>query len=324
MKRRQLLKAGAAAAASATVSGTWAQAPWAPSAPVRLVVPFTAGGPFDLYARAVADRIGPRLGQPVVLDFKPGAGQVIGADFVRRQPPDGLTLFIMSTTFLLNSVMIKVPYDAVEGFTPVIELGDGDFIIAVNNEKNPARNPQQFIEWAKAAQDKAFFGIPNVGGGGHLIGELINKRAGLSMKPVAYKGSAPMMTELLGGQISVIIETLGTVKPFLDTGKVSVVASCSNRRGPLLPNTPTLAETVLPDFDLRAWWGMMLPPATPVPIVERYNREINQALKDPALVELFARYGVSATGGTADGFKKSMQSLRTLYAQIVKDANITV
>ena len=324
VKRRHLLQLGAAAAATVPAAAIWAEAAWSPTAPVRLTVPFTPGGPFDMYARAIADRLGPRLGQPVILDFKPGAGQAIGGDFVRRQLPDGLSLFIMSTSFLLNSVLTKPAYDAVEGFTPLVELGDGDFIIAVSTEKHRARTPQQFIEWAKEEKDRAFYGLPNRGGGGHLIGELINKRAGLTMQPVAYKGSAPMMTDLLGGQISLIIETMGTVKPFLDSGKVTVVANCSNRRSPLFTQVPTLSETVLPGFDLRAWYGMLLPPGTPAPIVERYNKEINGILKDPVLVDLFARNGIGATGGTADNFKRSMRSLHTLYTQIVKDANITV
>jgi tripartite-type tricarboxylate transporter receptor subunit TctC len=325
MNRRDALKLFTLLATPlSSIAEAWGQKAWAPAGAVKMVVPFSAGGPLDLYARAIDDRLSQRIGQPVVPDYRPGAGQAIAGDFVRRQAPDGLTLFIVTTSFLVNSLLTPVPFNPLDDFAPLIHLGDADLIIAVNNAKVKCRTPEEFIEWAKSNKEGALYGIPNRGGGGNLVGELINSRAGLSMQSVAYRGSAPMMIDLIAGNIGVIIETVGTVRPFLDTNQITIIANCSSRRNPDFPDVPTLAETVLPDFDLRAWYGILMPAKTPAPILERYNSEIQEILKDPAVVDLFARNSLSVTGGTPEAFKNMLQSSYALYKKIIAEAKISL
>jgi tripartite-type tricarboxylate transporter receptor subunit TctC len=223
---------------------------------------------------------------------------------------------------MLNALLTPVPFDPLKGFTPVIELAGNEIFVMVNADKFKFRTPQGFIDWAKENGNKAYYGLPNSGGGGQMVAELINKRAGVSLQPVVYKGSAPMMTDLLGGQIGLVVETFATVKPFLESGKIKIIACCSSTRSQFQPDVPTLAETVLPGFDLPAWFGILAPPNTPRQIVDRYNREINEVLKDTAVIDSFARYGTRVTGGTTEAFERFLTETHGLYKQIISEAKL--
>jgi tripartite-type tricarboxylate transporter receptor subunit TctC len=318
MNRRKVLGSLAAFAAAPTPSK--GQQLWAPSGPVKIVVPFAAGGPFDLYARTIGDRLSRRIGQPVILDFRPGAGQAIGADIVHRSPADGRTLFLMAMTFLLNSLITKVPFDPLKDFMPVIELGRNDIFVIANAEKLKFRTPADFLAWAEQNKSAALYGVPNANGGGQIVGDLINKRAGVALRPVVYKGAAPMVTDLIGGQIGLILDPFASVKPYIETGKIAVVANCSLNRSSFLPEVPTLNETVLPGFDLPAWYGFLAPPNTPEPIISRYNAEIGEIIREPAVVEVFNQFALTLTGGSSTSFARFMADTYSLYGELVRNS----
>lgn len=324
MKRRDWMQGVAGVAAAAAFPSAFAN-DWAPSRPIKLVIGFAPGGPMDQFGRAIGERLGQRLGQPVVMEYKPGGGQVIAAEHVLRSPADGLTLFLTSSTLGTNALLTKVSFDPVQSFTHLVHIADIDVVVSVNSKLVPARTAQEFLAWAKEAGDKAFYALPTKGGTGHLVGELINKRGGLKMQPVFYRGTAPMMTDVVAGQVPLVIETIASVREFAKPGgAVSLIASSGSGRVPGYPNLPTLSESVFPGFDCSAWYCMMLAANTPKEIVARLNRELNVVLGDPGVANLFTQGGASMRGGSPEAATRMLEERQKLTAQIIKDADIKV
>ena len=302
----------------------YAQSEWKPSRPIRLVIPQVPGGPMDNFGRAIGERLSRAIGQPVVMDYKPGGGFVIAAEHVVRQPPDGLTLFLTSSTFSTNTLLSKVSYDPQLDFIPVIHLADIDVVVAVNSKMVDARTPQELLAWARQNPAKAFFALPVKGGTGHLLGELINKRASLSMQPVFYRGSAPMMLDVIGGQVPLVIETIATLREFARQGTVALIASSGANRIAGYSSVPTLHESILPGVVYSAWYCIHMPAKAPPEIVARLNREFNLIVKDPAVASLFQQGGATIRGGSPEEAARTVAERHRLTAQIIREANIKV
>ena len=321
MKRRNAMGAMVATTLSLGLARA-AHAAWTPDRPLKIILPTTPGGASDKYARLIADRLRPRLGQPVVIDYKPGGGQAIAGEFVARQPPDGYTMLLSSSGFNLNSLLTKTSYDPIKDFTQLIHLADVPMMVAVNPAKVSIRTPQDLIAWAKANQERAFYGLPVRGATGQLIGELINLRGHLKMQPVVYKGGAPMVTDLLAGQIPVAIEQVATFREFVKTGQLALVAAAGKTRATSAPQVQTLSETVFPGFDINAWFAIQMPRGVPADIVSRLNLELNEIMKDPLVVEAYTSDGAIVVGGSSDAATQTIMARTANFNQIVKDANI--
>jgi tripartite-type tricarboxylate transporter receptor subunit TctC len=248
-----------------------------PSRAITLVVPFAAGGGTDSIARDIGKNLSDRLGQPVIIDNRGGAGGALGADLVAKARPDGYTLLFATSTFATNAAVApKLPYDPTADFTPVAMIGRGPLLV-VTSPQLGAKNVAQLIAAAKARPEGLNFCSAGEGSINHLAGETFRQKAALNMTHVPFKGSAPATVELLAGRIDLFFATVPTILPHVREGKVPVLAVTSARRSPLFPEVPTMAEAGVPGFDITTWWGVLAPARTPAAIVEALNRAINDA-----------------------------------------------
>ncbi len=269
--RRALL---ALLAAAPLVGAT--QAPW-PSRPITLIVPFAAGGGTDSIARDIAKNMADRLGQPVVIDNRGGAGGAIGANAVAKAQPDGYTLLFATSTFATNAaVEPKLPFDPLKDFSPVAMIGRGPLLLVAGRQVG-ATNVQQLVAAAKARPEGLNFCSAGNGSINHLAGEMFRQKTGLTMTHVPFKGSAPATVELLAGRVDVFFATVPTIQTHLKDERLSLLAVTSAKRSPLFPGIPTLAEAGVPGFDVSTWWGVLAPARTPAAIIDALNRAVNDA-----------------------------------------------
>lgn len=302
----------------------WAAAQAFPSKPVRLVVPYPPGGIGDTLARELGTQLSQRLGQPVVVDNKPGASQIIGAETVAKSAPDGYTLFLGSLSSLVLNVGSNksLPYDPAKDFAPVSMFFNTPLYLVVNPDL-PVKNVTELIAYAKAHPGKLSFGSIGSGSSLHLTGEMFKARTGVDMLHVPYKGSVPAVTDLLGGQIQLIFDAGTSSLPLVRSGKLRVLGVTSARRASGTPDVPTLAESGVPGFDASFWFGIVAPAGTPQPVVKRLSKEINEILKDPALVERYRPNGVEIAGSTPEEMAAQIKSDRPLWAQVQRQAGIS-
>jgi tripartite-type tricarboxylate transporter receptor subunit TctC len=248
-----------------------------PARPITLVVPFAAGGGTDSIARDMAKNMADRLGQPVVIDNRGGAGGALGADLVAKAKPDGYTLLFATSTFATNAAVApKLPYDPVKDFTPVAMIGRGPLLLVASQQLGVKTVPQ-LIAAAKARPQGLNFCSAGEGSINHLAGETFRQKAGLDMTHVPFKGSAPATVELLSGRIDLFFATVPTILPHVREGKLPVLAVTSARRSALFPEVPTMAEAGVPGFDITTWWGVLAPAGTPAAIVDALNRAVNDS-----------------------------------------------
>src|SRR5213075_859540 len=235
-----------------------------PSKPIRFVVPYPAGGPLDTVARLLGQKVSESLKQPVVVDNKPGAGGNIGADAVAKSAPDGYTILMgaVATHAINPTLYANIPYDPIKDFQPVTQLASTPNVLIVNNSV-PASNVREFIAYAKANPGKLNFGSGSTGSAGHLAGELFKAMAGVEMTHVPYKGAAPAMQDLIGGQIDLMFDNLASALGQVRAGKVRALAVTTAQRTALAPELPTIAESGLPGFDISTWFGVFVPAGTP-------------------------------------------------------------
>jgi tripartite-type tricarboxylate transporter receptor subunit TctC len=271
-----------------------AQAPW-PQKPVKLVVPFSAGGPSDVLARAFAKQLGDALGQPVVVDNRTGAGGAIGIDVVAKSPPDGYTLgFAHTGTTAINPhVMVKHPYDPLADIVPITPIVSYANVLVVNAAV-PARTVAEFVQWAKANPSSANFASGGNGATNHLSGELLKVLTGAPLTHVPYKGNGPAMTDVLAGNVSAMFDIPVTVLPQLKTGRIRPLAILSSRRSSVLPDVPTMREAGYPGFEEAGsdlWFGLVGPANLPAPLVERIYSETIKVLATPAIRETMKTMG---------------------------------
>jgi tripartite-type tricarboxylate transporter receptor subunit TctC len=292
-----------------------------PNKPIRLVVPFPAGGTTDVIGRLIGQQLSARLGQQFIIDNRPGAGGSIGADIVAKAPPDGYTLLLgaVATHSINPSLYAKLPYDAVKDFAPISLLATLPNVLVVNPSL-PVRSVQELVALAKAKPGTLTFASGGNGTTHHLSGELFKRMAGVDMTHVPYKGNAPAIADVLGGQVSMMFDNIGNSLPHIKAGKLRALAVTGAVRAPVLPNLPTLAELGFKDFNITSWFALFAPAGAPQPIVERLNIEVNRALHDKQVRELLASEGIEAQGNTPDQFRVFLQTEAVRWAKLVKES----
>lgn len=290
-----------------------------PNRPVRIVVPFSAGGPNDILARAVGMKLGERLGQQVIVDNRPGGGTVIGTDIAAHSPADGYTMLMASTSHSVNPTLKKnLPYDQKKDLDLLILMASAPNLVVVHPSL-PVKSIPQLIALAKSRPGEIAYSSGGVGASTHLAGALLSSMTKVKMIHVAYKGGAPATRGLIGGEVAWMFGTFLPTIPHVRAGRVKVIAAGGTKRTPVLPKVPTVAEAV-PGFSSVGWWGVMLPAGVPQPIVNRLNKDINAALND--LREQLLRDGTEVIGGSPADFQKFFDSEVSHWAKVIKDIGI--
>jgi tripartite-type tricarboxylate transporter receptor subunit TctC len=321
ISRRSLL-ASAAALAAASAGGVARAQSW-PQKPVRLMVGFAAGGNIDNVARLTAQRLSDVFGQQFLVENRVGAMGTLAADDVVHAKPDGYTLFWAGTgTISIYPAMRKPPYDTFKDFAPVSMIGTNPQVLIVN-PKLPIHNLKEFVAYVKGQKDK----LPYGGGGGpgsvsNLLMQMLLKRAGLEMTPVSYRGTAPAMTDVIGGHIPTMFVPLPEAQPQAEAGKVRMIAVSDDKRSQKAPEVPTIAESGYPGYRGISWNGLMAPAATPKDIVNRIAAEFGKAAKDPKFVAALDKYGVDPAGLTPEEFTAFLKHDMALWAEAVKVAGV--
>jgi tripartite-type tricarboxylate transporter receptor subunit TctC len=290
-----------------------------PSKPVRLVVPFTPGGSTDILARALGQKLSESWGQPVVIDNRPGAGGIIGMETVARAAPDGYTLVMGHVgTLAANPALYKtLPYDPVRDFAPVTLIAMVPNVLVVGPAM-PARTVAEFIALAKAKPGKLDYGSGGNGSAAHLATEYFKLKAGVDLQHIPYKGTAPALADLLGGQIALMITGLPPVLAHAKSGKLRILGVASLQRLKQFPDIPTIAESGVPGFEATQWYGILAPAATPADVVAKLNREIVKALKDPAVAEKLASEGADPVGNSPEQFAAFIKSEIDLWGRVIR------
>jgi len=265
------------------VVGAHAQADNYPNKPIKMVVAYPPGGAADKLARPISERLSAALGQNIIMDYKPGGGATIGADYTAKQPADGYTLHITdSGPFTIVPSLRKLGYDSVKDFTPLAMIGGGGVVVVVLPD-SPAKDLKTLIELSKKDPAKWSYGTSGVGGVGHLAGEQLKKAAGLDVTHIPYKGGAPAIVEVLGGHVPVLFSSLGAAAPHIKAGKLKALAVTSADRSSMFPDVPTIAELGFPGFDATIWFGLVAPAGLPPAINDRLVAELGKIMKDPAV-----------------------------------------
>jgi tripartite-type tricarboxylate transporter receptor subunit TctC len=327
--RRTVLQACALAAAF-SVSGAYAQAAstgsgqaW-PAKPITLIVPFATGGTTDVLARAVGVELGKSLGQPVLVESKPGAGATLGADFVAKAKPDGYTLLMGAVHHTIaTSVYRKLPYDFQKDLAPVSTVALVPNVLVVNPSV-PAKNVKELLALAKAQPGKFTYGSNGNGTGQHLIGAQFESMGGVQLLHVPYKGSGPLTTDLLGGQINMSFDTITPVLPHIKAGKLRALAVTTSKRSAALPDVPTLDEAGLKGFNLGTWFGILAPAGTPAAVVERLNREIVRIVNLPDFRKRMDDIGAEPVGNTPAQMAAQIKEDTERFARLVKEAKVSI
>jgi len=290
-----------------------------PSKPIRFVVPYPAGGPLDTIARLLGQKVSESVKQPVVVDNKPGAGGNIGADAVAKSPADGYTILMgaVATHAINPTLYASIPYDPVRDFIPVTQVASTPNVLVVNPSV-PAASVREFIAYAKANPGKLNFGSGSTGSAGHLAGELFKTQAGVEMTHVPYKGAAPAMNDLVGGQIQLMFDNLASSLGQVKAGRVRALAVTTARRTSLAPDLPTIAESGLPGFDINTWFGIFVPANTPRDVVERLHAEFTRALALPDVKERMLALGAEPVGSRPDEFAAYIRAEGEKYARLIK------
>ncbi len=313
-----LLVAGAMCVPAALAAGY-------PDKPIRLVVPFPPGGPTDMVARPLAEFLGKYLKQQIIVDNRGGAGGAIGADVVAKAPADGYTLLMATVgTQAINATLYKkLSYDPVKDFTPVSLVAAAPVALVVNPSV-PANSVAELIALAKAKPGTLNFGTAGNGTPGHLTGEMFRAATGVDIKHVPYKGSAPAVSDLLGGQIQMMFDPLQSVLPQVRAGRLKLLAISSKARSAAAPDVPTFAESGLKDFEATAWWGVFGPANLPPAIANRLNAAINAVVRDEGFRALLVPQGVTVSGDTREEFARFQKSELVKWGKAVRDSGASV
>ena len=314
-----LLAFGLGAAAMAGAQTAW------PTRPISLVVPFPAGGTTDVLARALAEKLSQSLGQPVVVESKPGAGATLGADYVAKAKPDGYTLLMGAVHHTIaTSVYKKLPYDFQKDLAPITLVAMVPNVLVVNAALTPAKNVAELVALAKAAPEKLAYGSNGNGTAQHLIGTQFQASTVTSLLHVPYKGSGPLTTDLLGGQVAMSFDTITPVLQHIKGGKLRPLAVTTARRSSVLPDVPTLQEAGLKDFDIGTWFGVLAPAATPKDVVARLSAEMAKIVASPDFAQRMEAIGAEPIGGTPDQMAKRIDDETVKFAKLVKDGKVAI
>jgi tripartite-type tricarboxylate transporter receptor subunit TctC len=319
------LATACAVAAAALLLPVLAAAQDYPSRAIRLVVPYPAGGTTDILARLAAVQLGERLKQPVVVDNRAGASGAIGSAEVARAAPDGYTLLMATaSSHGINSALYKkLPYDAVKDFAPVTMLASTPNIIVVNPSV-PAKNLKELIALAKAQPGKLNFGSTSLGGSPHMSAELLKMQAGIDIVHVPYKGAAPMLADLLGGQVQIGFDNLPSTINFVNTGKVRAIAVTTPQRWPGAPDIPTVAESGLPGYEVSGWFGLLAPAGTPRPILDTLQQALAAAVAQPDVAKRMLELGAQPIANTPEAFARQIPQEVKKWQDVVKATGVSV
>lgn len=293
-----------------------------PARPVTLVVGFPPGGQTDQVARFVAEALGSRLGQPVVVDNRGGAGGTIGAASVAKAPADGYTLMLgtLGTQAINASLYPKLPYDHLKDFKAVAYVSTAPNVFLVRAD-SPVTSMKDLVAAVKAKARPINIALPGNGTSPHLSSALFENMAGIQMQSIMYRGNAPALADVLGGQVEFLVDSVTTALPHVQRGTLRALGVTTVQRSPLLPNVPSVSET-LPGYEVNPWWGVVAPGATPAPVVQRLNCEINEALKDPKLVKRFQDLGAMTQPMSSDAFGQLIARETAKWEKVIKAANI--
>jgi tripartite-type tricarboxylate transporter receptor subunit TctC len=296
-----------------------------PNKAIHIVVPFAPGGSTDVLARRLGDKLAAAWGQPVVVDNRPGAGGALGADFVAISAPDGYTLLagVTGSNAIAQALYPKLPYDVIKDFAPLSMMVSAPLVLAVNPDV-PAKTPAEFLALAKSKPEALSFGSAGNGTSMHLTGEMYKQATGVAMVHVPYRGSAAMLTDLMGGQIQVTFGDVLVLLPQIQAGKVRALAVTSKTRHPLLPDVPTLDESGLKGFEALSWQGLFAPAGTPREVVDKLSAEVNKAMQSPDIKDYFAAQGFIIQGSTPEAFKAFVASEVEKWTPIVKNSGAEV
>ena len=325
MTKRQTLALLACALASATLPAANAQAPAAswPSKPIRWVVPFPPGGAMDAIARTLGEKAGKTLGQPFVIENKPGAGGNIGADFVAKQPGDGYTLMITSIGMATNKPLYgKLSYDPIKDFAPVSLLAVVPNVLVTNATQPDVKTAQDVIAAARKTPGKLTYASAGNGTSIHLAGEVFTSLAQVDMLHVPYKGSGPAVSDLLGGQVNYMFDSITSARPHIESGKLRALGLTTAKRSKSLPNVPTLAEAGLPGYEVSPWFAVFMPAATPKDIVAKVNAALLEAMKDPDVVKRFETIGAEPVGSTPEEMAQHLARESERWTKLIQERGI--
>ena len=297
-----------------------------PTKPIRLIVPYPAGGATDFFARLVFPKVGDALGQPVVVENRPGAGTAIGASEVARSAPDGYTLLLGDAgTYAFNPTLYKkLSYDPAKDFAPISLTGRFALILAVNTSVLNVSSVDEFVQAAKRAPGKIDYGAPGPGSPIHLAMELFKQRAGIAMTPIPYKGGADALSDLIGGRIGALFPDIATGLPQIRAGKIKALAVASEKRVAALPGLPTLGESGYPGFEAWAWQGFVAPAGTPHDIVMKLNGAFAKVMADPAIKQRLSESGFEPQTSTPDEFAAYLKREIAKWAKVIRDSNISL
>lgn len=322
-----MLRASQSLALAAAVAATAATAqpvPY-PQQPIKLVVGFPAGGPSDIVARAYADQIGKALSQTVIVENKPGANAVLATEAVAAAKPDGLTLLVAATNHTMIPALYggRIKFDAAKSFSPVCTLASSATVLVVGPSM-PAKTVGEFLERVKAEAGNATYASPGQGSSPHLATEQFRKLTGLSMVHVPYKGAAPAVTDLMGGQVDLSFATVGSVLPHLKSGKLSALAVAAKQRSPLLPQVPTFEEAGVKGFVIDTWYGLLAPAGTPADAIRVLAKEANEFARAPGVRERLASAGLEPHGVCGEPFAAQIAREIEANARIARELNLKV
>jgi tripartite-type tricarboxylate transporter receptor subunit TctC len=321
MKLRILAALAAVLLAAAAAPLVHAQAAW-PAHPVRMIVPFPAGGPTDVMTRLLSDRLGDALGQAVVIENKPGAGGTIGADFVAKSAPDGYTILMATgSTHSVAPYVSKVPYDPQKDFTPIVYVGYATNILLVS-PKLGVSNVRELIALAKKNPGSLNYSTSGIGSVAHVTSEMFASMAGIQLTHVPYKGTQQSIPDLLSGRVAILFDNVMTAKPHVESGRLKGIAISSKQRSSIVPDIPTMDESGLPGFDSFNWFGLFGPANTPRPVVERVNAEMNKILRDPTVRDRLKQLGFEVTGGTPAQFVQVVQREGERWSRVIREAHV--
>jgi tripartite-type tricarboxylate transporter receptor subunit TctC len=305
-----MLLAGGAAAQ------TW------PTRPVKIVVPFAAGGPADNYARVLAQRLQEAFGQSFVVDDKPGGGSVIGTDIVAKSPADGYTLLLMSNTHTVNETLLpNKPFVLTRDFTGIAPINYSDLVL-VAHPSLKASNVRELVAQAKAQPGKINYASSGPGTPYHMAGELFKSMAGVYLVHIPYRGSSGARTDVMGGQVDLMFDAVTTMAEVVKSGKVKALATTGLQRSAVLPDVPTVHEAGVPQYEGTIWLGLLAPKGTPRPIIDRLNEAVSKIASQPEVRQLWARQGATPMVMTPAAFDKYIQDDMAKWARVIKSANI--
>jgi tripartite-type tricarboxylate transporter receptor subunit TctC len=319
LDRRMLL--GALISLAAAPAAFAQAAPW-PARPIRLIIPFPPGGPTDLVARVLAERMSRTLGQPLIIENRPGANGNIGNDAVAKAEADGYTVLYNTSSIALSpAIYAKLPYDAQRDLAPVVQTATIPMVLAVNPSV-PVQDVRGFVEHLRARPNALSYGSSGTGNVTHLTAVMLLRSQGLEAVHVPYRGSAPALIDAISGQVQFVTDTVNSALPLIRDGKLRALAVTSPKRLAPLPDVPTIAETLIPGFEAGAWQGIMVPARTPRAVVDRLNAAAMEALADPAVLAKLAEQGTEPLGSTPDEYGRILRDETVRWGRVIAENGV--